>query len=150
MPEDIRNRPSIGQADVIALNFVNSSTPYVLRNIPAQLKADFDYVCSKIVKIKMADMYRLIIEDYLNKGLPDTIEGTKHWIKKEGDMRSASIQGILKDKWKKIHVLCVMKDIKISDLIRFEMTNIVKMHNAEGLGSVKPLRPSTRPASEKS
>lgn len=31
MPEDIRNRPSIDQADVIALNFVNSSTPYVLR-----------------------------------------------------------------------------------------------------------------------
>ena len=31
MSEDIRNRPSIGQAEVIALNFVNSSTPYVLR-----------------------------------------------------------------------------------------------------------------------
>ena len=31
MPEDIRNRSSIGHADVTALNFVRSSTPYVFR-----------------------------------------------------------------------------------------------------------------------
>jgi hypothetical protein len=31
MPEDIRNRPSISHADVIALNFVRTSAPYVFR-----------------------------------------------------------------------------------------------------------------------
>lgn len=31
MPEDIRNQPSISHADVTALNFVRSSTPYVFR-----------------------------------------------------------------------------------------------------------------------
>ena len=31
MPEDIRNQPSISHEDVIALNFVRSSTPYVFR-----------------------------------------------------------------------------------------------------------------------
>ena len=31
MPEDIRNKPSISHSDVVALNFVKSSTPYVFR-----------------------------------------------------------------------------------------------------------------------
>jgi len=31
MPEDIRNKPAIGHADVTALNFVRSSPPYVFR-----------------------------------------------------------------------------------------------------------------------
>ncbi len=31
MPEDIRDKPTITQVDVLALNFVNSATPYVFR-----------------------------------------------------------------------------------------------------------------------